>query len=95
MDKLAITRRLCYVVAVLSAKAWRGARRASGSSRTSPERSRTTTGAAFCQRRGMRIVGVSPGAVDAARALKPSIPVIGGYGIELHDELTLELAVTP
>lgn len=45
----------------------------------------------FYQRRGMRIVGVSPGAVDAARALKPSIPLVGAYGIELHDELTLEL----
>jgi ribosomal protein S18 acetylase RimI-like enzyme len=45
----------------------------------------------FYQRRGMRIAAVSPGAVDQARALKPSIPLIGAYGIELHDELTLEL----
>ncbi|GAA2455963.1 GNAT family N-acetyltransferase [Streptomyces macrosporus] len=45
----------------------------------------------FYQRRGMRIVGVSPGAVDEARALKPSIPLIGDHGIELHDELVLEL----
>ena len=45
----------------------------------------------FYQRRGLRIVGVSPGAVDAARALKPSIPLTGDHGIELHDELILEL----
>ena len=43
----------------------------------------------FYQRRGMRIVAVAPGAVDAARAVKPSIPLVGEYGIELHDELTL------
>lgn len=45
----------------------------------------------FYQRRGMRIVGVTPGAVDASRALKPSIPLAGEYGIALHDELTLEV----
>ncbi|NUR70093.1 MAG: GNAT family N-acetyltransferase [Hamadaea sp.] len=45
----------------------------------------------FYQRRGLRIVRVSPGAVDAARALKPSIPETGEHGIPLHDELTLEL----
>lgn len=45
----------------------------------------------FYQRRGMRIVAVSPGAVDEARRLKPSIPLAGAYGIEVHDELTLEL----
>jgi ribosomal protein S18 acetylase RimI-like enzyme len=45
----------------------------------------------FYQRRGMRIVGVGPGAVDAARVLKPSIPLTGENGIALHDELTPEL----
>jgi len=45
----------------------------------------------FYQRRGMRIVGVGVGAVDASRAVKPSIPLVGAYGIELHDELILEL----
>lgn len=44
------------------------------------------------QRRGLRITSVSPGAADRARLIKPSIPLIGAYGIELHDELTLELA---
>ena len=45
----------------------------------------------FYQRRGMRIVGVTPGGVDASRLLKPSIPTVGAYGIPLRDELTLEL----
>ncbi|MFC9931894.1 GNAT family N-acetyltransferase [Streptomyces sp. NPDC127190] len=45
----------------------------------------------FYQRRGLRIVDVIPGAVDAARAVKPSIPLRGEFGIPLHDELTLEL----
>jgi N-acetylglutamate synthase-like GNAT family acetyltransferase len=45
----------------------------------------------FYQRRGMRITAVSPGAVDEARRRKPSIPLTGNDGIELHDELTLQL----
>jgi GNAT superfamily N-acetyltransferase len=45
----------------------------------------------FYQRRGLRIAAVSRGAVDAARTLKPAIPLVGAYGIELHDELVLEL----
>ncbi|WP_433362043.1 GNAT family N-acetyltransferase [Actinoplanes sp. CA-142083] len=44
----------------------------------------------FYQRRGMRIVGINPGSIDEARILKPSIPVIGDYGIEIHDEIILE-----
>jgi N-acetylglutamate synthase-like GNAT family acetyltransferase len=47
----------------------------------------------FYQRRGLRIVDVAPGMVDAARAVKPSIPLSGEYGIPLHDELTLELSL--
>ncbi|MFI7414116.1 hypothetical protein ACIBU0_36265 [Streptomyces sp. NPDC049627] len=39
----------------------------------------------------MQIVGVRAGAVDEARALKPSIPVTGADGIPLHDEPTLDL----
>jgi hypothetical protein len=31
------------------------------------------------------------GAVDRARLVKPSIPLVGAYGIEIHDELMLEL----
>jgi GNAT superfamily N-acetyltransferase len=45
----------------------------------------------FYQRRGLRIVGVSPGAVDRSRAIKPGIPQIGAYGIPIHDEIVLEL----
>ena len=44
----------------------------------------------FYQRRGWRIRRVHPGAVDMARALKP-IPLLGQHGIEIHDELELEL----
>ncbi|HEX5203586.1 MAG TPA: GNAT family N-acetyltransferase [Actinoplanes sp.] len=43
----------------------------------------------FYQRRGMRIVGVNPGAVDEARMLKPAIPLAGAHGIEIHDEIVL------
>lgn len=45
----------------------------------------------FYQRRGLRLVAVSPGPVDEARLIKPSIPPVGEYGIAVHDELTLEL----
>jgi ribosomal protein S18 acetylase RimI-like enzyme len=47
----------------------------------------------FYQRRGLRIIGVGRGAVDAARTVKPSIPHVGEYGIPLHDELILELGL--
>lgn len=45
----------------------------------------------FYQRRGMRLVAVHRGAIDAARARKPSIPLVGEHGIPIHDELELEL----
>jgi ribosomal protein S18 acetylase RimI-like enzyme len=45
----------------------------------------------FYQRRGMRIAGIAPGAIDESRRIKPSIPLVGKYGIEIHDEITLEL----
>lgn len=44
---------------------------------------------AFWQRMGLRVVAVRPGAVDAARRRKPSIPVAGEHGIEIHDEIDL------
>jgi ribosomal protein S18 acetylase RimI-like enzyme len=47
----------------------------------------------FYQRRGFRLVALRPGAVDAARALKPQIPATGAYGISLRDELDLERAL--
>jgi GNAT superfamily N-acetyltransferase len=47
----------------------------------------------FYQRRGMRLVAVHRGAVDEARRVKPSIPLIGEHGIPIHDELEFELAL--
>lgn len=45
----------------------------------------------FYQKRGYRISAIHRGAVDEARKLKPSIPLIGNDRIPLHDELELEL----
>lgn len=44
----------------------------------------------FYQRRGFRLVGLRPGAVDEARKRKPQIPETGLHGIPLRDELELE-----
>ncbi len=45
----------------------------------------------FYQRRGFSIAETRPGAVDAARrALKPTIPEVGHYGIPVRDEIVLE-----
>ena len=44
----------------------------------------------FYQRRDYRLVAVHAGAVDTARKLKPSIPLIGCHGIPIRDELALE-----
>jgi GNAT superfamily N-acetyltransferase len=43
----------------------------------------------FYLRRGFRVIQVRPGAVDAARKLKPTIPVIGEHGIPVHEEIDL------
>jgi GNAT superfamily N-acetyltransferase len=43
----------------------------------------------FYQRRGLRLVGLRPGAVDRARLEKPGIPRTGDYGIPLRDEIEL------
>jgi hypothetical protein len=40
-------------------------------------------------RRGFRLIRVWPGAVDAARKLKPTIPTVGLHDIPVHDELEL------
>ena len=45
----------------------------------------------FYQKRGMRIVTVHKGAIDAAREAKQNIPLLGHHGIPLRDELELEL----
>ena len=47
----------------------------------------------FYQRRGFRLAAIRPGAVDAARKLKPSIPPLGDYGIPIRDEIDLVLRV--
>jgi len=47
----------------------------------------------FYERLGFRVIAVHEGAVDLARLLKPSIPLVAENGIELHDELELELTV--
>ncbi len=47
----------------------------------------------FYQRRGLRLVAVHRGAVDTARQVKPSIPLVGEHGIEIHDEIELELSL--
>jgi GNAT superfamily N-acetyltransferase len=43
----------------------------------------------FYLRRGFRLIQVRPGAVDAARKLKPTIPVIGENEIPVHEEIDL------
>lgn len=49
---------------------------------------------AFYQRRGFRIQEVRAGAVDEARrTIKPSIPVLGQHGIEMHDEIELSRVI--
>jgi protein-L-isoaspartate(D-aspartate) O-methyltransferase len=49
----------------------------------------------FYLRRGFRPNQVRPGAVDRARELKPSIPLVGEHGIPLHDELDLCRVLDP
>jgi len=49
----------------------------------------------FYERRGLRLVATHRGAVDDARKLKPSIPLVGEDGIEIHDELEYELPLAP
>jgi GNAT superfamily N-acetyltransferase len=46
----------------------------------------------FYQRRGFRLARLRADAVnESRRTLKPEIPVVGSYGIELRDELELEM----
>jgi GNAT superfamily N-acetyltransferase len=50
----------------------------------------------FYQRRGFRLAHLRADAVNQSRRdLKPEIPVIGSYGIELRDELELEIDLRP
>lgn len=49
----------------------------------------------FYQRRGLRIESVDHGAVVRARVLKPSIPLVGSYGIEMRDEIVFSRSLAP
>jgi hypothetical protein len=49
----------------------------------------------FISRRGFRLRQVRPGAVDAARRLKSSIPSVGEHGIPIHEELDLCRVLDP
>jgi len=46
---------------------------------------------AFYQKRGFRLVGLVPGAIDEERKRKPSIPGFDSAGLPIRDELHLEL----
>jgi ribosomal protein S18 acetylase RimI-like enzyme len=48
---------------------------------------------AFYQKRGFRLVGLVPGAIDEERKLKPSIARVDGAGLPIRDELHLELGL--
>ena len=50
----------------------------------------------FYQRRGLRLAHLRAGAVNQSRrTLKPEIPVLGSHGIEIRDELELEIDLRP
>lgn len=44
----------------------------------------------FYQKNGYRIIEIHAGAVEEARRLKPSIPLVAENGIPIRDEITLE-----
>jgi len=48
---------------------------------------------AFYQKRGFRLVGLIPGAIDEERKGKPSIPEFDSTGLPIRDELHLELTL--
>lgn len=47
----------------------------------------------FYQKRGFHLIAVHVNALEAARRLKPQIPITGQDGIPLRDELELELTL--
>ncbi len=47
----------------------------------------------FYQKRGFTIAAVHVGAIAHSRTLKPSIPLIGNYGIPIRDEIEFEMQV--
>jgi len=68
--------------------------KASGVSKVIVQTSNDNTHAfRFYQRRGFTIRNIRKGAMDAARKLKPSIPLVGNDGILLRDEIEFEIDV--
>ena len=49
----------------------------------------------FYQRLGFRMTAINLGVVDEARKIKPEIPLVGERGIEIHDEVVMELTIEP
>jgi GNAT superfamily N-acetyltransferase len=47
----------------------------------------------FYQRRGFRIIGVYPGAIDTIRTMLPSVPIVGANRIPIRDEIELEMVL--
>jgi len=47
----------------------------------------------FWQKRGFRLVRVSPGAMAETRKQKPCIPLLGENGIPIRDEIELEMVL--
>jgi ribosomal protein S18 acetylase RimI-like enzyme len=45
----------------------------------------------FYQRRGFELVAVHRDLRETARRLKPSLPLVGDYGIPIQDEIELEI----
>jgi GNAT superfamily N-acetyltransferase len=68
--------------------------KASGVSKVIVQTSNDNTHAfRFYQRRGFTIRNIRKGAMDAARKLKPSIPLTGNDGIHLRDEIEFEIDI--
>ena len=49
----------------------------------------------FYQRLGFRMAAINLGVVDEARKIKPEIPLVGERGVEIHDEVVMELTIEP
>lgn len=45
----------------------------------------------FYQKRGFELVKINRHAVDESRKIKPSIPLLGDFGIPIRDEIELEM----
>ncbi len=45
----------------------------------------------FYQKRGMRLLSLYPGAVDAFRAMRPGLIRVGHHGIPVRDMIELDL----